>query len=93
MKKKGVVFDRIIEFEQHHLYPDLEIIPTPGHTTGALSYLWTSGRNRATTGNPLMKLSAKAKTEMIEDVEASVRSKMKAKKEAKAAWRKQRSRT
>ncbi|NJL42671.1 MAG: MBL fold metallo-hydrolase, partial [Pseudanabaena sp. SU_2_4] len=25
---------------------DLEIIPTPGHTTGAFSYLWSSGDSK-----------------------------------------------
>ncbi len=118
-KKKSVTIDNIIEFEQHHLYKDLEAIPTPGHTAGALSYLWRSGRNKilfigdtivpvenewrvwvskknapvmldtmqmlksldfnyiaigsfAVTGDPLIKLSKKAKSEMIESVIASV---------------------
>ncbi len=45
-KKKGVVVDRLLEYERHFLYHDLEVIPTPGHTVGALSYLLRSGRNR-----------------------------------------------
>lgn len=44
--KKGVAVDRIIDFERHWLHEDLEILPTPGHTVGALSYLWTSGSHR-----------------------------------------------
>lgn len=43
MKKKGVIVDQDIEFKQHKLYDDIKVIPTPGHTAGALSYLWTSG--------------------------------------------------
>jgi glyoxylase-like metal-dependent hydrolase (beta-lactamase superfamily II) len=32
--------------ERHRLDDDFEVIPTPGHTTGATSYLWDSGRHR-----------------------------------------------
>ncbi len=46
MRKKKVFIDEIIEFEQHKRFDDLEIIPTPGHTSGALSYLWTDGKNK-----------------------------------------------
>jgi glyoxylase-like metal-dependent hydrolase (beta-lactamase superfamily II) len=45
-QKKGVIVDQLVEFRRYELYDDLEIIPTPGHTPGALSYLWTSGRHR-----------------------------------------------
>ena len=115
MKKKGVIVDQVIEFKQHRLYDDIEVIPTPGHTAGALSYLWTSGEHKvlfigdtivpvdgewkiwvsrkrsammletmemlrnlafnniavgsgAATGDKVIKLSAKAKTEMVESV-------------------------
>jgi hydroxyacylglutathione hydrolase len=37
----GVKVGRILEFERHAFAPDLEVLPTPGHTRGALSYLWT----------------------------------------------------
>ncbi len=40
LHKNGVTVDNIIKYEQHYLYDDLEVIPTPGHTPGALSYLW-----------------------------------------------------
>lgn len=45
-KRKSVTIDSIIAFEQHKLFSDLEVIPTPGHTAGALSYLWHSGKNK-----------------------------------------------
>ncbi len=45
MKKKSVIIDEFVEFKQYKLYDDIEVIPTPGHTTGALSYLWSSGTN------------------------------------------------
>lgn len=33
--------------ERHLLGTDLEIIPTPGHTEGATTYLWDTGEHRA----------------------------------------------
>jgi Metallo-beta-lactamase superfamily len=34
-------------FSKHHaLDDDLEVIPTPGHTSGATAYLWDSGEHR-----------------------------------------------
>ena len=35
-----------LPYQPCQLAPDLEIIPTPGHTKGAFSYLWTSGERR-----------------------------------------------
>jgi glyoxylase-like metal-dependent hydrolase (beta-lactamase superfamily II) len=32
--------------KRHTLDDDLEVIPTPGHTSGATAYLWDSGRHR-----------------------------------------------
>jgi len=32
--------------ERHTLDDDFEVIPTPGHTSGATAYLWESGRHR-----------------------------------------------
>ncbi len=46
IKKKGVTIDQIVDFRRHNLYKDIEVIPTPGHTSGALSYLWTSSKHR-----------------------------------------------
>ena len=115
IKKKSVTIDEILPYEQHKLFSDLEVVPTPGHTAGALSYLWRSGKNKilfvgdtivpvegewkiwvskknapimletmdmlkalefnyiaigsfAVTGDPLVKLTKKAKNEMIESV-------------------------
>ena len=31
---------------RHQLDEDFEVIPTPGHTSGATAYLWDSGRHR-----------------------------------------------
>jgi glyoxylase-like metal-dependent hydrolase (beta-lactamase superfamily II) len=31
---------------RHTLDDDFEVIPTPGHTSGATAYLWDSGRHR-----------------------------------------------
>jgi len=46
IQKKSVTIDKIVDFERHKIYDDLEVIPTPGHTAGALSYLWHSGKNK-----------------------------------------------
>ncbi|MEM7365628.1 MAG: MBL fold metallo-hydrolase [Pseudomonadota bacterium] len=46
MKRNKVNIDEVVPFERHDYANDLEVIPTPGHTPGALSYLWRSGRNR-----------------------------------------------
>jgi glyoxylase-like metal-dependent hydrolase (beta-lactamase superfamily II) len=32
--------------KRHTLDDDLEVIPTPGHTSGATAYLWDSGEHR-----------------------------------------------
>jgi hypothetical protein len=32
--------------ERHHLDDDLEIIPIPGHTSGATAFLWDAGEHR-----------------------------------------------
>jgi len=46
LKKSGVAIDTALPYQPCQLAPDLEIIPTPGHTKGAFSYLWTSGGRR-----------------------------------------------
>ncbi len=120
IKKKSVTIDEIVPFNQHKLYDDLEAIPTPGHTAGALSYLWHCGKNKvlfigdtivyvdgewkiwvskknapimmdtmemlnglnfnyiavgsfAVTGEPLIKLTKKAKNDMIQSVMLSLK--------------------
>ncbi len=41
--------------ERHVLDGDFEVIPTPGHTSGATAYLWTSGEHRCLfTGDTIM---------------------------------------
>jgi len=32
--------------ERHHLHDDFEIIPVPGHTSGATAFLWYTGQHR-----------------------------------------------
>ena len=46
LKKLGIEIDTALSYQPCQLAPDLEIIPTPGHTKGAFSYLWTSGERR-----------------------------------------------
>jgi len=46
LKKLGIEIDTALPYQPAELAPDLEIIPTPGHTKGAFSYLWTSGKRR-----------------------------------------------
>jgi glyoxylase-like metal-dependent hydrolase (beta-lactamase superfamily II) len=46
LKKHGIEIDTPLPYQPCQLAPDLEIIPTPGHTTGAFSYLWTNGERR-----------------------------------------------
>jgi len=46
LKKRGIEIDTALSYQPCQLAPDLEIIPTPGHTKGAFSYLWTSGERR-----------------------------------------------
>jgi glyoxylase-like metal-dependent hydrolase (beta-lactamase superfamily II) len=41
--------------QRHRLDDDFEVIPTPGHTSGATAYLWTSGHGRCLfTGDTIM---------------------------------------
>jgi glyoxylase-like metal-dependent hydrolase (beta-lactamase superfamily II) len=46
LKKLGMEIDTALPYQPCQLGPDLEIIPTPGHTKGAFSYLWTSGERK-----------------------------------------------
>ena len=46
LKKRGIEIDTALPYQPCQLAPDLEIIPTPGHTKGAFSYLWTNGERR-----------------------------------------------
>ncbi len=46
LKKLGIEIDTALPYQPCQITPDLEIIPTPGHTNGAFSYLWTSGKRK-----------------------------------------------
>jgi glyoxylase-like metal-dependent hydrolase (beta-lactamase superfamily II) len=46
LKKLGIEIDTALPYQPCQLAPDLDLIPTPGHTKGAFSYLWTSGERR-----------------------------------------------
>jgi glyoxylase-like metal-dependent hydrolase (beta-lactamase superfamily II) len=42
----GVEIGRQFEYRRQTFATDLELLPTPGHTRGAFSYLWTPGKRR-----------------------------------------------
>jgi hypothetical protein len=46
LSAKGFKINAALPYEQRALGSDIEIIPTPGHTTGAFSYLWDNGVNK-----------------------------------------------
>ena len=46
LQSKGVEVGKVMPHERTKFSPDLEIIPTPGHTRGAFSYLWTNRKKR-----------------------------------------------
>jgi hydroxyacylglutathione hydrolase len=46
LKAAGVDIGRALAHVKASFAADLEIIPTPGHTRGAFSYLWTNGKKR-----------------------------------------------
>ena len=40
--------------ERHHVDDDFEVIPIPGHTSGATAFLWDAGRHRClSTGDTI----------------------------------------
>ncbi|MBD8708484.1 hypothetical protein IFT47_17790 [Pseudomonas sp. CFBP 13711] len=45
LSAKGFAINAALPYEHHALGSDIQIIPTPGHTTGAFSYLWNNGVN------------------------------------------------
>ena len=52
---KGVTIRAIVPFRRTQILPALEAIPTPGHTPGALSYLWTrEGRRFLFVGDTIV---------------------------------------
>jgi hypothetical protein len=46
LKAAGVETGQSLAHERTSFAADIEIIPTPGHTKGAFSYLWTNGKKR-----------------------------------------------
>jgi hydroxyacylglutathione hydrolase len=46
LRAAGVEVGQALAHERTALAADLEIIPTPGHTRGAFSYLWTNAKKR-----------------------------------------------
>ena len=55
LKAQGVAVAHSLPCRAAMLAPDFEIIPTPGHTPGALSYLWThAGQRRLFIGDTLV---------------------------------------
>ncbi len=52
---KGMRVSAIVPFQRTQILPSLEAIPTPGHTPGALSYLWTcEGRRLLFVGDTIV---------------------------------------
>jgi len=57
---KPIVADRILLHERQQIVPGLEAIPTPGHTRGAFSYLWTeAGRRYLFVGDTLVPVNGR----------------------------------
>ena len=46
LRQAGVEVGQALPHARTQFADDLEIIPTPGHTRGAFSYLWTHGKKR-----------------------------------------------
>ncbi|MEM7016859.1 MAG: hypothetical protein AAF512_05895 [Pseudomonadota bacterium] len=57
LKKRGIQVSEVIEHKQHYLAENLQAIPTPGHTQGALSYLWeTAGQKILFIGDTIVPI-------------------------------------
>lgn len=46
LAKLGITIGQPLAERREPISADLEVVPTPGHTRGALSYLWTHGGRR-----------------------------------------------
>ena len=46
LKAAGVEVGQALAHQRTSLAADLEVLPTPGHTKGAFSYLWSNGNTR-----------------------------------------------
>ena len=74
LKKQGVTVDQPLAFERTRLTPDLEIIPTPGHTRGAFSYLWThKGRKHLFIGDTIVPVDGDWKYWVTKPNQATMR--------------------
>lgn len=57
LRQHGVTVENIIPCKRHQFSHDLEIVPTPGHTRGALSYIWTNlGRKFLFVGDTIVPI-------------------------------------
>jgi glyoxylase-like metal-dependent hydrolase (beta-lactamase superfamily II) len=62
LKKQGVNIAAPLPYEPAKLTHDIEIIPTPGHTRGAFSYLWTNaGRKFLFIGDTIVPVDGEWK--------------------------------
>jgi len=58
LRRFGVTVDAIIPCQRHQFSVDLQVVPTPGHTRGALSYLWTNqGRKFLFIGDTIVPIN------------------------------------
>jgi glyoxylase-like metal-dependent hydrolase (beta-lactamase superfamily II) len=54
---RGITVGAIVPFRRTQIMPGLEAIPTPGHTRGALSFLWTrKGRRFLFVGDTIVPI-------------------------------------
>jgi glyoxylase-like metal-dependent hydrolase (beta-lactamase superfamily II) len=62
LMKKGINIAAPLPFEPAALTPEIDIIPTPGHTRGAFSYLWTkAGRKFLFIGDTIVPVDGEWK--------------------------------
>jgi len=59
-RQKNLLIPDILRDGRYHLADDLEVIPTPGHTKGAVSYLWSNaGRRFLFIGDTLVPIDGR----------------------------------
>jgi glyoxylase-like metal-dependent hydrolase (beta-lactamase superfamily II) len=59
-RQKDLSINDILPDGRYHLADDLEVIPTPGHTKGAVSYLWShEGRRFLFIGDTLVPIDGR----------------------------------
>lgn len=58
LHRLGITVEKMFPYQRHDLADDLEAIPTPGHTRGAFSYLWTyQGRKFLFIGDTIVPIT------------------------------------